>query len=176
MSDALIQLRAEMGLTDGQNISRNRVNEKPVERMVRDWEAADRKRGRAFLRERREKHERFWRLAEGGIDACYARLNDNHPVPPSPTKFTYDRVAAVLQAVTVLAEHVTTGTMTPEIKRAWVGEHYTLFPYPPAVEIADHIGRCAAFKKTTGDLVAFVLGKARVRAGMAKMTEVADTK
>ena len=150
------------------------LSRRSVERMVRDWEVQDRKRGPAFLRERREKHEKFWREAEGSIEAVYAKANARHPTPQSPTQFTFDSTSAVLQAVTALAEHVTAGTMTPEIKRAWVREHYTLFPYPPAIEVAEHIERCAAFKRTVSDLVAFVLGKARVKAGLAKMRDDAN--
>lgn len=81
-------------------------------------------------------------------------------------EFKFD-VVAVLKAVTELAEHATARTITPDIKRAWAQEHASLFPFPPAHEVADHIERCAAFKRTTAEVVAFVLGKERVKAGLA---------
>ena len=82
-------------------------------------------------------------------------------------KFEFD-VVAVLKAVTALAEHATAETITSEIKRAWGRDHATLFPFPPAHEVADHIERCGAFKRTTAELVTFVLGKARGSAGLAE--------
>jgi hypothetical protein len=82
-------------------------------------------------------------------------------------KFKFD-VFAVLKAVTALAEDATAGTTTPDIKRAWAHEHASLFPFPPAHEIADHIERLASFRQTTAELVMFVLGKDRVLAGLAE--------
>src|SRR5262249_18776427 len=55
--------------------------ERYIERMVRQWEAADRRRGRAFLRERQRKNQDFWRMAEGSFDAVYARINDPRRFP-----------------------------------------------------------------------------------------------
>jgi len=82
-------------------------------------------------------------------------------------QFEFD-VVAVLKAVTALAEDATAGTITPDIKRAWAQEHASLFPFPPAHEVADHIECCASFKQTTAELVTFVLGKERVLAGLAE--------
>jgi len=106
--------------------------------VLRDWEAADLKRGDAKA----------------------------HPTPePIQTKFTYD-TAAVLHAVTAHAEHVIAGTLTAEMKRSWAHEHHGLFSFPSANEIADHIEHSARFKKSTAELVGFVLGSARVKAGL----------
>jgi hypothetical protein len=96
------------------------------------------------------------------------RLNARgSPSESKRCKFKFD-VVAVLKAVTALAEHATAGTITPDIKRAWTREHAALFPFPPAHEVADHIERCAAFKKTIAELIVFVLGKERAKAGMSQ--------
>ena len=82
-------------------------------------------------------------------------------------RFKFD-VFAVLKAVTALAEHATDGTITADIKCAWAHEHASLFPFPPAPGVADHIERCAGFRRTTAELVTFVLGKERVKTGLGE--------
>ena len=61
------------------------VRKRSVERLLRDWEAADRKRGVDFLRERRERHEAFWKLTDGSLEAVHARLNDPRRFPTPQT-------------------------------------------------------------------------------------------
>ena len=80
------------------------------------------------------------------------------------SSFRFD-AAAVLRAVSALAEQAVAGTISPERKRAWAREHDNLFKFPPALECADHIERVAKYSRTVERTVENVLGRERVKAG-----------